>query len=308
MKIRTSRKGSTFLITLLVIGSLTALALSFAQESIVEYSLASYEKDSMASYQIAYSAVFLALAVLDMEKRTEGAETPENGGSREVKAALEQLKTEFDFSWKAVDEGGKLNINLLLNTDGGVNEERKTQILRLFHFLGIKEEALDAVLDWIDRDDEPRTYGAESAYYEDLVNPYSCGNGPFITTRQIHMVKGFEGNSNISDFLTIYSDGKVNINTAPAEVLISLHEALDDSTAKAIIRYRKNELFKATEDLKKLPGIDDGLFAAIQPWICVKGNTYSIEAEGRCGEASSRIVAVASGGDKRPQFLYWRTL
>ncbi|PKN66646.1 MAG: hypothetical protein CVU57_05175 [Deltaproteobacteria bacterium HGW-Deltaproteobacteria-15] len=297
-------QGTAFLITILIVGSLTALALAFAQEAIVEVSLSSYSRDGIVAHQNAYSGVFLALAALKKEE----SDAVENGQPQEIKAFLEQLKSEFDFSWRVIDECGKLNVNLLLNADGEVNEERSAQIVRLFQTIGSKEGSLDGLFDWLDQDDEPRMNGAESDYYENLEDPYSCGNGPFLTTRQIHMVRGFEGAPQIADFLTIYSDGKVNINTAPLEVLMSLHESIDTPTAQMIIRYRQDIPFKTTEDLKNVPGMDDSLFAAILPWISVKSRIYSIEAEGRHGDASFRILAVASLEGKKPRFLYWRTL
>lgn len=51
----------------------------------------------------------------------------------------------------------------------------------------------------------------------------------------------------LRDFITVFSDGKVNINTAPYEVLLAL--GLDDDTAAAVADYRKGEdKLEATAD------------------------------------------------------------
>ena len=39
----------------------------------------------------------------------------------------------------------------------------------------------DAILDWIDKDDEAREFGAESDYYNAQTPPYSAKNGPLDT-------------------------------------------------------------------------------------------------------------------------------
>ena len=35
-------------------------------------------------------------------------------------------------------------------------------------------DVADAILDWIDPDDDPRSSGVESEYYQSLSNPYSA--------------------------------------------------------------------------------------------------------------------------------------
>ncbi|MCY3005290.1 MAG: type II secretion system protein GspK [Planctomycetota bacterium] len=55
---------------------------------------------------------------------------------------------------------------------------------------GMDEYAADAILDFIDPDDEPREFGAESDYYTQLPNPYAPSNGPLNSIEQLLLVKG----------------------------------------------------------------------------------------------------------------------
>jgi DNA uptake protein ComE-like DNA-binding protein len=48
----------------------------------------------------------------------------------------------------------------------------------------------NSILDWIDPDDEPRTNGAESDYYESLSPPYQAKNGPLDSLEELLLVKG----------------------------------------------------------------------------------------------------------------------
>jgi competence protein ComEA len=69
---------------------------------------------------------------------------------------------------------------------------------------------------------------------------------------------------------SITSDIRVNINTADETTLMSL-PGIGKAKAKSIVEYRnKNGSFKTTEDLMKIPGIKEGLFAKIEDLVTVK--------------------------------------
>ena len=55
---------------------------------------------------------------------------------------------------------------------------------------GMDEYTADAILDFIDPDDEPREFGVESDYYTQLPNPYAAANGPLNSIEQLLLVKG----------------------------------------------------------------------------------------------------------------------
>lgn len=55
---------------------------------------------------------------------------------------------------------------------------------------GMTEEVADSILDYLDDDDEPRAYGAESEYYLSLPSPYEPKNGPLDSVEELLLVKG----------------------------------------------------------------------------------------------------------------------
>ena len=55
---------------------------------------------------------------------------------------------------------------------------------------GMTEDIADAILDWIDEDDEARPYGAEAEYYTTLPTPYSPSNGPVLSVEELLLVRG----------------------------------------------------------------------------------------------------------------------
>ena len=63
--------------------------------------------------------------------------------------------------------------------------------------------------------------------------------------------------------------GKVNINTASIEELMTLN-GIGEAKANDIIKYREtNGNFETIEDIKKIEGIGDSIFAKIQEDITV---------------------------------------
>ena len=52
------------------------------------------------------------------------------------------------------------------------------------------EDVADAILDWIDEDDEPREFGCEVEYYSQLPTPYTPTNGSIQSVEQLLLVRG----------------------------------------------------------------------------------------------------------------------
>jgi len=94
---------------------------------------------------------------------------------------------EYTMRYGITPEAGKININL-------AEEEDLTRLLEsVLLDLGVENhpELTDALLDWLDEDDEPRANGAERDYYEFLEPGYFPKNGPLDTLEELLMVKGF---------------------------------------------------------------------------------------------------------------------
>lgn len=64
------------------------------------------------------------------------------------------------------------------------------------------------------------------------------------------------------------TNNKININTATLEELQTL-PGIGESKAKDIIAYRENNKFNSIEDIKKVSGIGEGLFAKIKENITI---------------------------------------
>ena len=315
-----SERGTALVLTLLIIITLAGLTLGFSSESGVELTLAGYMKDSTRAYQLARSGINNALERLARDEEFEMDTFNEEWRQFGSIPLSEGIVPEgVSFSGGMVDENSKININLLRNSEGEIDEKREAQMRRLFGALGIKEERLNPVLDWLDADDIERQDGAEGYFYQSLEEPYQCANGPFLTVGQVFLVRGMrelerfgeKKDRRLMDYLTIHSDGKININTAPKEVLETLSEDIDSAQAAAIVEYRKEQKFESIDDLRKVPGlddIDDHIIADMRDWITVKSSTFSIEAHVNCNGAVASIRTVAQRQGNKTKLIYWQVL
>jgi len=85
------------------------------------------------------------------------------------------------------DESARINLNTLIVIDRFLPGTARELLMAL---PGMDESIADAILDWMDSDDEPREYGAEADYYLALNPPYSPKNGPLESIEELLLVRG----------------------------------------------------------------------------------------------------------------------
>jgi general secretion pathway protein K len=312
--------GSVLIVTLLVILLLAALTLAFSDETGVELTLSETSRDSEQAYQTARSGVQAAMGLLNADKDKD-VDTLKEDWAQPEKIKLSEELTEGSYvTVRITDESAKLNLNTLIKGQGELDELRARQAKKLFRVLGLREELLDPLFDWLDRDDIERINGAESNYYNGLESPYPCANGTLQTLEQLAMVKGYgkglstEGGRRVdlTPYVTLYTDGKVNINTAPPEVLQSLSEQMDSAMAKAIADYRRTQDLRDMSDLGKVPGLSANFLAnflaGASSWVTFKSSAMLVESRGTYRDASRTVRAVvARSVDKgTPRLIYWK--
>lgn len=116
------------------------------------------------------------------------------------------------------DAGARLNLNQASEDD----------LRRLFTALHVDASQADKVaqtlLDWRDADDFRRARGAERAEYVKAGAPVLPRNGPFASVQEMRLVQGMteELFKRVEPFLTVEGPGRVNLSSAPVEVIESL--------------------------------------------------------------------------------------
>lgn len=298
-------RGSALVVTLLVVATLVTLTLSLAEDTGLEISLASYSRDRRAAGLASYAGVQAAMASLAADEDLERDSLREAWATFSGPPAGMEPAEDVDVAVAVFDESAKIPVNALVKEDGSIDERTQRQMERLFAALEIPEERLEPLLDWLDADDIERLDGAEHAYYRNRSPPYRCANGPLVTLGQLSLVKGFE-DLDLAAYLTLYSDGKININTAPVPVLQSLDDGVDRSLAEAVAAYREREDFAAVQDMKTVPGFPAAVFQKVEPFLTVTSSAFSVESEGRYAGTVVRTSAVVRRLERDVRPVYWR--
>lgn len=219
------------------------------------------------------------------------------------------------------DESGKIPINKLV-TGNAYNVSVKDILVRLLKQpeIGLEaqkaEAVVDSIKDWIDADDETTGDGAESGYYKSLDKSYPSKNKLLDCIDEILMIKGVTGElyngskdaPGIKMFLTVYGDGKININTAPKPVLRALFDIPAD-TADQLDAYRKEEGrdLAGPDWVRNIPGMRDVMINSA--FITTKSNDFEISAVSRLnkmkGQASG-VIRRKIGDRNVMELLSWK--
>ncbi len=101
--------------------------------------------------------------------------------------------------------------------------------------------------------------------------------------------------------------GRININTAPREVLETLPE-VDQELAEAVLQPRANRGgFGSIGDLLDVAGMTKDKFAKLEGLVTVRSNVFRILSNGQAssGLAQATIECVVDRGGEVPRVLYW---
>jgi len=197
------------------------------------------------------------------------------------------------------DEQSKFNINNLAR-EGGVAPQDMVAFQRLLAAAGLPARLAEAVVDWLDVDDDVMApNGAEDPYYLALNPPYRAANRRVIDIAELARVKGFDAGilARLAPFVTaLPEETPVNVNTAPAQVLQALVPGLNAEDARRLVEVRTKRPFASRGDfLKALPQPPS---APIDAQIDVKSRFFGAEANVRLGRVVAGYRALLRRGDR----------
>lgn len=315
--IRTDRireDGFVLIVVLCMVVMLSVLLLAFNRESRANlYAVEDFRKTAQA-LNCARAGISIAIAAVKDSADARLDESTQNLFSGEQAVALEQGQCLI----KVSEESGKLNVNLLKENNGTLNRARIEHLLKLIDNLN-KERSdgpridygiVPAIIDWIDSDDEVtslpfvknKNRGAESGYYSRFSPAYKCRNAPVEAIEELLLVRGMSPDvfKRLRDHLTVYGDGKINVNSASKLTLASLSEQMDDALAEVIMNRRRLKPFESVAELRDLPGMTDGIFHAISRTLTVdpKDRYYNVTSRGDVDRLERTVTAILRINEK----------
>jgi general secretion pathway protein K len=242
-----SERGSVLIISLWVLFFLTFFTVVLGKVIMQKLNVTARIDNGIKTYFAACAGIETAKAVLNQEKPKDPKAVYYNWASdervfKDVKVGEAVYNISYQIKTGVLDKTGPVSYVVTYGAGesefrtifGLIDEERKLNINKapketlenFFNQMNIEEakNLASSIIDWRDLDYETDKGGAENAYYNNLENPYSARNGPFKSIYELLLVKGMSKNSFdiIKDYITVFGDGKVNLNTAQKEVLTAL--------------------------------------------------------------------------------------
>ncbi len=304
------KSGFALVLTLVVTALMVAVVVEMIHQVYVDVSLSRGFRDGQQASILAESGVIGGAKLLQMGLSNRAYTSLSDKWAEPIKLDDEIGSIVITIS----EESAKINLNDLVSDDGEYKDFILPALKRLGKRLQLPEESWGALADWIDRNDQPRSGGVESPYYRSLKQGYDARNGKLATLTELSLVKGFtpELFGKLRPFVTIWSEhpagsARININTAPKEVIAALDDGIDDRAAESILERRRLTPFKTTGELSQVPGLDAGVVQSLSgsSWLSVKGNLFRITAVAKVKDAGRMVEAVVRLDGATPEFLSW---
>ena len=317
------KKGGALLISLFILIILSIIVGSLAVEMSIEGMLQSNKKKKYKAEILAQSGIDFAKAII--EKQDEAQELEINDMTEDkddfMKNALflkRGLNVLLDLS---VTNMGNIKINIqTAETGRNINKLNRNQLIEIFEMANIPStewnELVDCLHDWIDPGDLHRLNGAESDDQFYLDKGYRVKNSFVDSIEELLLIKNWnndilygreadeEGDTifGISDLLTVWGDGKVNLNTASTNLLLSYAE------------YEEWELSNIMQSRMGMDGIsntiDDGIRSveevnADPNKFKLQSDLLNITSTGISGNIECEIKCIVKLEGTKPYIVYW---
>ena len=318
-----NKKGGALLISLFILIILSIIVGSLAVEMSIEGMLQSNKKKKYKAEILAQSGIDFAKAII--EKQDEAQELEINDMTEDkddfMKNAL-FLKRGLNVLLNlSVTNMGNIEINIqTAETGRNINKLNRNQLIEIFEMANIPStewnELVDCLHDWIDPGDLHRLNGAESDDQFYLDKGYRVKNSFVDSIEELLLIKNWnhdilygresdeEGDAifGISDLLTVWGDGKVNLNTASTNLLLSYAE------------YEEWELSNIMQSRMGMDGIsntiDDGIRSveevnADPNKFKLQSDLLNITSTGISGNIECEIKCIVKLEGTKPYIVYW---
>jgi general secretion pathway protein K len=288
-----TERGAALVIVLLAVTLLTVVVVEFTYSAQVDHHLTYNALKTLQASYLARSGVNLALLALKQDTQKSSIDSLRDDWAR----ALPPLPAgEGAVLVRVNDEQGKLNLNALRNANGTINGRWREVAERLFTLQDLDLGLLDPLLDWLDGDDFPEPRGAEKSHYLSLTPPYTPRNGLLLTLGELGRIEGFTPavRARLHRVVTVLpsSNTKINVNTAPAEVLAALFPAVNQTTLEQFLKSRVDTPAHGPTDLRERLEFDPRSAADALTLIDVRSEFFAVQTLATVSSVSQGLTVI----------------
>lgn len=181
------------------------------------------------------------------------------------------------------DLQGRFNLNNLNRRD----EVWYPAFKRLLRLLEIDEGLAEAVVDWIDEDQQrTHAHGAEDLEYQLYDPPYRAANRPMANPGEMLLVQGVNEEilARLAPFVTVIPDARatrINVNTCPPLLLQLLGEEVTAADAESLADARGESGFDSIEAFLLRPELAGEANVTAEPMISLASDYFMATSEVR---------------------------
>ena len=215
---------------------------------------------------------------------------------------------------RIISEGEKFNINaIVLRQD---EDLLKSMFIDWGLELDEAQAVVDALVDWVDGNDEVGLNGAEVDWYTEQGRLNQPFNRPFYHLDEVRLVRGMDYVEALKpdwrNWFTIWSGGALDLNEAPAELIavaagITPEEAaIIPETVRGPDGQRDTEddaPFQSAAEALALLGVDGTLRPELSARMTVNDTTTRLESIGSVAGARRKITVIVRNRTGRPAVL-----
>lgn len=194
----------------------------------------------------------------------------------------------------AYDLQGRFNLNNLSRRD----EVWYPAFKRLLRLLEIDEGLAEAVVDWID-EDQQRTHadGAEDLEYLLFEPPYRAANRPMSDLGEMLLVNGVteEILARLAPFVTAIPSARqtrINVNTCPPLLFQVLADQVSAADAEALAAARGETGFESVEAFLQRPELAGEANLAAEPMVTLASEYFQVTNQVRIGRMNLATDAI----------------
>ena len=133
------------------------------------------------------------------------------------------------------------------------------------------------VQDFMDDDDKASVGGAER---ETHINRYPVDISEFLILEEMtpKLLYGGEERLGLADYCTLWSDGKININFAPVQV-IEVLPGMNRFLAEKVVEHRNVTALKRASDLRSIPSFPPRAMGTLMNLVAFRSQYFNLQIE-----------------------------
>ncbi len=333
------QSGLALVLTLLIISFLVVVTVQLMITVDRQVTASTMQREQARLEAVVLAGLNLARAALLADQQDNNFDTAQDAWAAFDQERLADLAGGSELRVTVVDLSGRLQVNALGATSssgknpGGSMQDRQQQNSKIrqvwLRFLAsgrfaVKDEEeaealLDAMADWVDKDDNERAQGAEEAHYRAGNPSHGCRNDKIPQLEELLLVKGMtpeilygdREHEGIADYVTVAGeDGKINLNTAPLPVLQALSPEMTVELAQELIDFREDkrnlEALAQINWYTSVRGMPAG-FSLDNGLLKVSGNFFQVVVKAVHRQFSRQGSGLVERTENREQVLHhWR--